>query len=353
MEEYTMKVHLSKPERHVLFSLAEDANRTDSEIAERVGMKESTASLHRRNLIKSHQVFFANYPDIHKLGGDFVVEMFGYTNPALPYEKKNSIFKSFFARSPQIFDAVAAEGFVTASGAYFDLSDLLLFEERYESFFESGPISKNMINYAMFPFDISHSLNSYNFAPCLHRIFNLDLPEPRSLVLKTHKKEEVTLSNIESKALIEIIDNPNATDSQLAQKIRRSRARVNELKNEFIERGLFKRTAVPTLLTSEFGTIAYVELKFKHGTTLEKKIAVAGNDWWRQACFIFERNIELFAIYTFSTFKEYSKLINAYIGPFLEAGLVVDQPKIFVLAMENVVDIVDSRFGPLIRHLLF
>ena len=348
-----MKPHLSKPEKLMLFALAEDANRTDSEIAERVEMKESTVSLHRRNLIKNKQVFFVNFPDIQKLGGDFVVELFGYTNPALPFDEKNSIFQSFFSRNPQIYDAVAAEGFVMASGAFFDLSDLLLFEERYESFFESVPISKNMINYAFFPFDISHSFNSYNFGPCLHRIFNLDLPEPRSLTLKKHKKEEVTLSNIESKALIGIIDNPNATDSQLAQKIRRSRTRVNELKNEFIEQGLFKRTAVPTLISSEFGTIAYVHLKFKHGTPLEKKIAVAGDEWWQQACYLLERNIDLFAIYSFSNFKEYSKLINAYIGPFQDAGLIVEQPKIYVLSMENVIDIVDSRFGPLIRHLLF
>jgi len=348
-----MKTYLSKPEKLVLFALAEDADRTDSDIAERVGMKESTVSLHRRNLIKNHQVFFVNYPNIQKLGADFVVELFGYTNPALPFDDKNALFKSFFSRSPQIYDAVATESFVMASGGFFDLSDMLLFEERYESFFESGPISRNIVNYAFFPFDISHSFNSYNFAPCLHRIFCLDLPEPRSLSLKKHKKEEVTLSNIESKALIEMIDNPNATDSQLAKKIRRSRARANELKNEFLERGLFKRAVVPTLLTGEFGTIAYVNLKFKHGTTLEKKIEAAGNDWWRQACYLLERNTDLFAIYSFTNFKEYSKLINAYIGPFQNAGMVIELPKIFVLSMENVIDIVDSRFGPLVRHLLF
>ena len=102
-----------------------------------------------------------------------------------------------------------------------------------------------------------------------------------------------------------------------------------------------------------FGTIAYVNLKFKHGTTLEKKIAAAGNDWWRQACYLLERNTDLFAIYSFTNFKEYSKLINAYIGPFQNAGMVIELPKIFVLSMENVIDIVDSRFGPLVRHLLF
>ncbi|HDP97008.1 MAG TPA: winged helix-turn-helix transcriptional regulator, partial [Euryarchaeota archaeon] len=121
-----MKTYLSKPEKLVLFALAEDADRTDSDIAERVGMKESTVSLHRRNLIKNHQVFFVNYPNIQKLGADFVVELFGYTNPALPFDDKNALFKSFFSRSPQIYDAVATESFVMASGGFFDLSDMLL-----------------------------------------------------------------------------------------------------------------------------------------------------------------------------------------------------------------------------------
>jgi len=347
-----MKKQLSQPERMVLFALAEDGMRTDSEVAERVGMKESTVGAHRRSLIKDGHVKIANYPAFHKLGCEFLVEFFGRTNPAIPLDDKNEVYTRFFSRNPQIFDAVSGEGFLMASSAFTKVADLLTFNERHDIFFEHLPTSKGLLEVAIFPFEISRCSYFYNFAPCLHRILDVDVSEPAGRRPKFHKFECPELSKVETKVFLEMLEFPTATDADIASRTRRSRQSVTSLRNSFLERELFIRTAVPTLSSVEFGAVAYVHLRFKPSVTLEKKNSVAGDDWWKQSCYTLERNSEVFAVYPFASFKEYSSLMGEYIGPFDRAGVLAQHPEIFVVSSENIVDLVDCAFAPLVKRIL-
>lgn len=347
-----MKRQLSQSERSVLFALTEDGTRTDSEVAERVGMKESTVGTHRRSLIKNGHIHFVNYPAFHKLGCEFLVEFFGRTNPAIPLDDKNEIYTRFFKRNPQIFDAVSGEGFLMASAAFTKIADLLNFSERHDIFFESLPTSKGLLEAAIFPFEISRCSYLYNFAPCLHRILRVNASDPDGVKPKWHRMESPELSKMEAQALLEMLEFPNATDAEIASRTRRSRQSVTAVRNAFIEQGLLVRTAVPTLTSVEFGAVAYVHLKFKPATTLEKKNSIAGDDWWKQSCYTLERNSELFAVYPFASFKEYSSLMGEYIGPFERSGVLAQHPEIFVVSTENLVDLVDCAFAPLVKRIL-
>ncbi len=336
----------------VLFALAENGMRTDSEVAERVGMKESTVGAHRRALVKNGHVRFANYPAFHKLGCEFLVEFFGRTNPAIPLDDKNEVYTRFFDRNPQIFDAVSGEGFLMASAAFTRMADLLTFSERHDIFFEDLPTSKGLLEVAIFPFEISRCSYSYNFAPCLHRILGVGASAPAGRRPKWHKLECPELSKAETKVFLEMLQFPNATDAEIAGRTRRSRQSVTALRNSFLERELFIRTAVPTLNSVEFGAVAYVHLKFKPSVSLEKKNSIAGDDWWRQSCYTLERNSELFTVYPFASFKEYGSLMEEYIGPFERAGVLSQHPEIFVVSSENIVDLVDCAFAPLVKRIL-
>lgn len=347
-----MKRQLSQGEKLVLFALAENGRRTNAEVAERGGMKESTARRHRRNLIRDGQLSFVNFPSLNLLGIDFIAEFFGRTSPAIPAEERNEIYKEFFKKNPQVFDSVAGEGFIMATAAFESFSDILLFEERRDSFFQDIPSSKSFLKMAVFPFDLSRCFCGYNFAPCIHRILGLDLPHPAAVPLKAQRREKATLSKIEVRALVEMLESPAAPDAEVAQKIRRSRQSVTEMRKDFFEQELIRRIAVPTLLSQEFGAVAYAHLRFKPGATFEKKVSVAGDEWWRQSCWMQERNLELFAVYPFGNFREYTDLMNANTNPFQKAGILDGEPEIHVISQENIVDIVDCSFAPLIRNTL-
>ncbi len=347
-----MKRQLSQGEKLVLFALAEDGRRTDAEVAERVGVKESTARRHRRSLMRDKQLSFVNFPSLNLLGIDFIAEFFGRTSPAIPAEERNEIYKGFFERNPQVFDSVAGEGFIMATAAFASFSDILLFEERHDAFFEDIPSSKSFLKMAIFPFDLSRCFCGYNFAPCIHRILGLDLPHPEAIPLKALRRGKAALSKIETRALVEMLESPTAPDAEIAQKIRRSRQSVTEMRKDFLEQELIKRIAVPKLLSPEFGAVAYAHLRFKPGATFEKKVSVAGDEWWRQSCYMQERNMELFSVYPFGNFREYTDLMNAYTNPFQKAGILDGEPEIYVISQENIMDIVDCSFAPLVRETL-
>jgi len=347
-----MERRLSRQEKLVLFALTEDATRTDSELADRIRMKQPTVGRHRRNLQKNGHVYFVNFPSFHKLGLEFIAEIFSSINPVVPWQRKNDILHDLLRKNPEFFDANCSEGFFMASGAFRNISDFLLFKENFKAFFDSLKWSTGEFQYAIFPFDISRCGYMYNFAPCLHRIFGLDLPQPSCRPLERLRREQMQMSKSEARILVELVENPDASDEEIGKKIRRSRQCITETRNRFIEDGLMTRIAVPTLISDDFGAIAYVHMRFSPDVTFEKKIEVASPAWWEQSIYTLERNSEVFAVYLFSGFKEYSTLISDFLSPFQESGLLLSDPEVFVVPTENADDIIDSSFGHLVRRIL-
>ncbi|OGS42783.1 MAG: hypothetical protein A3K67_01745 [Euryarchaeota archaeon RBG_16_62_10] len=351
-DRYDMGSRLNKGERLVLFALAEDGNRTDAQVADRVGLKESTARMHRKRLMGEGHVAFVNFPSLHKLGFELIAQFFGHTNPAVTIEDRNCTYREFFRRNPSVFDSVAGESFMMASAAFSDISEFLMFVERRDSFFEDIPWSASFLRTAVFPFDISRCAYLYNFAPCLDRILGLGMRDIRAVSPKPLRRGAPELSKTEAKAFVEMIRSPNATDAEIASRIGRSRQTATEMRNSFLSRGLYTRVAVPTLRSEEFGALAYVHLSFRSGATYERKVRVAGDGWWRHSCYTLERNAELFGVYPFSGFKEYSQLMHSFVGPFQEEGLVASDPEIFVVSHDNLVDLADCEFAPLIGRVV-
>ncbi len=173
-----MSRRLSDQEKFVLFALTEDANRTDAEISERIGMKQATVGRHRRSLVKNGHVYFVNLPSFHRLGLEFVVQIFGHINIALPWDRKTQIFNDWFKKCPSIFEATFSEGFLLSSGVFRNIADFMTFQERFRIFFENlkGPRGE-LFRYAFFPFDISR-YSFGNFDNSMSRIFEIDLQTP-------------------------------------------------------------------------------------------------------------------------------------------------------------------------------
>ena len=348
-----MNRRLSYQEKLVLFALTEDANRTDAEIGERIGMKQAAVGRHRRSLVKDGHVHLANLPSFHRLGLEFVVQIFGHINIALPWDRKTEIFNDWFKNCPSIFEATFSEGFLLSSGVFQNIADFLTFQERFRIFFENlkGPRGE-LFRYAFFPFDISR-FSFGNFAPSMSRILKIDLQTPPMCKpLIRMKRETTSLSPSETKILIALTEFPELNDEGIAHRVNKSRQSVTEIRNRFVEDGLITRIAFPTFISEDFGALAYVHAIFDPDTTLERKVSVAGDSWWMQSIYTLERNSEVFAIYPFGSFKEYSDLIETYLGPFQESRLLLGEPEQFVGPPENIDDIIYCSFAPLVRQVL-
>ena len=343
---------MTDAERLVLFGFVEDGSRTDADVANRVGLGESTVCMLRRKLISENHLEFWNLPSFHRLGCDTSVFFLQELSLAAPINEKAEAYRTFFRHNPQVFDSLMSEDVVIFMTAFRRLSEYVLFLDRYEASFGGSRLLRGPLEKVVFPLDITQGDAGYNFAPSLHRIFDLTIEEPHYSKPDFLKMEAVTFNKLKANGFTKIIDSPYATDSQIGRALRRSRQRVTEMRNEFRRNGLYEKIAVPTFNSSEFGTIVYAHLEFRPGMTFDDKIDVAGDEWWKQSFGTLHRDSEVVVCYLFRDFKECASFLEDYIAPFKKEALVVKDPNIHVLSTENLVDPIDNGFGQLTRWIL-
>lgn len=346
-----MRQRLTDSEKLVLFALSEDPTRTDSEISCRIDMKETTVGQNRRNLLEKKYMEFINVPALNKLGFEFLAGFRRQLNPALHGNIDAPTCSRFLRGHPEIFDGVVHEGFIGFMGAFVDLTGFLRFRDECDEFFHRSCCPRYRLLSSVFPFDISRMKRTIDFAPCLKRIFRLDSFEPQVESPMVAKREEaVDLSRTEARVFAEIIASPTESDAQIARRLRRSRQSITDLRKSFQKMGLYRKAAFPDFRSSAIGTIAYVHMQFRSHVTFEKKVEIAGDNWWKQPFYLMERNSELWASYPFRDMNEYSSLINSYIGPFHDSGITIGEPDINVISVGNATDLLDYYCEPLIER---
>lgn len=344
---------LSEHEKKVLFTLTEDALRTDAEISSRVDMRESTVGENRRKLLKNGHLEFINIPSFHKLGFEFITDIHKYSDPAIYTEIPCEVYRSFFRKNPGIFDVVLGDGYIGCTGVFKDYTNFLKFINEFELLLCHNGLSKTSLTYSLFPFDTSRCTNVFNFAPCLNRILDLKIPDPQSIPMKKNKREDVKLSNKEAKVFTEIIEYPMSTDADIANRQKRSRTGITEMRNNLLKKGLFSRVAIPSFDSLTFKLIAFVYMKFRPPISFEEKREIAGDDWWQQSILTMEKDTEFIASYPFRNKEEYNNALKQFIGPFREVGTLIEEPKIFLTSIKNAIDLLDNSYAPLIKKLYY
>lgn len=343
---------ITENEKKVMFALVEDANRTDAEIAEHMDMKESTVNQNRRSLIRKEYIEFLNVPSFHMLGFELKGMVTNYVIPAMHPEISKETYRRFFQDHPEIVDAVCLEFGLFCNGFFLDATDFLRFIQEFESFFENQGWSRTKLSYIIFPFDISRRDYAYHYAPSLNRIFDLGISDQTISPPKQLKRSNVNLTKMERRVFSQLIASPNLPDAEIARAVNRSRQSVSDTKRKFMKLGLFKKVVFPTFRSRAYEIVAYVHLDFDSKMTFQKKISVAGNDWWLQSFDTVERNSTLMTAYCFANAEECTNCLREYIKPFQESGLLMAEPEIVIFPVATSEDLLAYYAEPLIRRTL-
>ncbi len=337
-------------EKLVIMGLTQDARLTDSSLARRFGMKESTVSSIRRRLMDSRNLYFANVPSFHKLGCELIVQLYGSTNPAVPKEEKDVSHLTFMDATPEIFDSVSGEGFIMMSGVFRDFSDYISALDRYDRHF-IGPRAAERadLKSIFFPLAISRVCYSYNFAPGLHRIFGLDVPKPYPRRPEHFDVESVELSVMEQRTLVNLAEYPHATDAQIASMIGKSRQTVTNIRKRLERKGMFTRVCIPLLLTWNIDLIAFVHLKFRPDLDSETRESLSSGDWVDLSWYTLERDSEAYAAYMFRDYRDYVSEMQRMLKPLLEGGVLRGDPTISLVSTAAAKELRDCYYSPMVR----
>lgn len=348
-----MERPLRESEMHVIYGLMLDANLTDSALARRFGMKESTVSSIRRRLMDSRHIYFSNVPSFHKLGCKLFVQLYGPTNPAVPKDVKDTAHLRFMDETPEIFDSASGEGFIMMSGVYRSFSDYLLALDRYDRHFAGVRVAERAdLRAAFFPLEISRVCYSYNFAPGLHRIFKLDLPKPEPNRPEYFKVEVEDLSLMEKRTLVNLTEYPHATDSQIAQLMGRSRQTITNVRKRLERKGMYTRVCIIPLVLWNIDLIAYVHIRFKPEVDPEVRTELSTEDWVNLSWYTLERNTEAHTAYMFRDYRDYLSEMQRMMKPLLESGALKGDPQISLISTAAAKELRDGVYAPMVRKLV-
>ncbi len=337
-------------EKLVIYGLSQDAHLTDSSLARKFGMKESTVSSIRRRLMDSRQIYFANVPSFHRLGCEMFVQLYGSTNPAVPKDVKDTSHLLFLDETPEIFDSVSGEGFIMMSGVFKSFSDYLEALDRYDRHFMGVRSAERAdLKSVFFPLQVSRLRYTYNFAPGLHRIFNLDVPKPEPGRPERLETDTIELSLMEKRTLIHLAEFPHATDAQIAQLLEKSRQTVTNLRKRLEKKGMFTRACIPLLFTWNIDLIAYVHLRFRPDLDPRTRTELSSEDWIGLSWYTAERDSEVYASYMFRDYRDYVSEMQRMMKPLLDGGVLRSDPNISLVSTAAAKELRDCSFAPMVR----
>ena len=348
-----MERPLRESEMLVIYGLMQDANLTDSSLARRYGMKESTVSSIRRRLMDSRHIYFTNVPSFHRLGCGLFVQLYGTTNQAVPKDVKDTSHLRFLDKTPEVFDSASGESFIMMSGAYRNFSDYLEAVDRYERDFSGVRSAERAdLRAAFFPLQISRVCYTYNFPPGLRRIFSLDVPEPEPNRPQHFEVDMADLSLMENRTLVNLCEYPHATDAQIAQLMGRSRQTVTNIRKRLERKGMYTRVCIIPLVLWNIDLIAYVHIRFKPGLDESVREELSKEDWINLSWYTLERASEAHTSYMFRDYRDYLSEMQRMMRPLLESDVLRGDPHISLISTAAARELRDGHYAQLVSKFL-
>jgi DNA-binding Lrp family transcriptional regulator len=340
-------------ERTVIMSLVEDATRTDAEVAELNGMNAGTVATVRRRLLDAGAMFYVNIPAFNKLGCEMMVFHHGVLDPARSFEAKTADYMSFCMSSPQIFDAIVGAKAVVLYSVVKNATELENLKAHHNRFFSgSRKNSKARINSVSFPYAISKGTYELNYAPAVHRYFQMDGPEPRVSEPVSVEVSSPDLSENEKKVFMTIVENPAEADRVTASRVGLSRQSVTRIRNKLEEEGYFKLVCVPRLYRWGFEIYSVIQVHFSSDFAYSDRVQEQPEEPVKYSFFSLIKAEEAVANHMISTFQDYTKGLDEGLAWYHKEGAFEEDPMLTLLSLENCIELRTHDFAPALQHVL-
>jgi len=337
----------------VILGLSEDANRTDAEIAEAYGMNKGTVASVRRRLLDSGAVYFVNVPSFNKLGCELTAFHIGTTDPGVPSDTKANNYIEFCDRAPSVFHGMVGGGHVSFFTVFRNATELESFLQEHNRFFSGARRpSKAKLDTAMFPYALSRGTYVPNFAPIVHRFFQLDLPPPKSRPLTSETVTEPDLSENEKHTLLEMVANPLFSDRQLASNVKLSRQAVTRIRRKLFEGGYLTRVCIPRLYKWGFEIYAVSHSKFSMDLRWDIRQKSQPKDVTEISFLSLSKADEAVTNHMISKYQEYAESLESMLGWFHTMKVFDESPRMTVFSLERCTELRSFDFLPAVRNLL-
>ncbi len=340
-------------EMKVIFSITEDASRTDAEIGDMCGLKKGTVASIRRRLLDAGAISYVKVPAFNRLGCEMLGFHVGTTEPSDRSDTKAAHYLEFCSQSPQIFHGLVGGTSVVFYTALRNATEYEEFVQRHNTFFSgSRRSSRAKLTSAVFPFALSKTVFVPNFAGIVHKHFHLSLPLPDCPIPSSADVEDPDLSDTEKKTLVAMVENPRMSDRQISSLIRLSRQAVTRIRNKLLDEGLMKSACIPRLYKWGFEICAIAHPRFTAEIAWEMRLRSQPRECMDLSFFTLSKVDESVANYLLPKYTDYSEQLEGILAWYHKAKAFDEPPEIALFPLERCTELRTFEYGPAVRHLL-
>jgi len=342
-----------RSEMLVILGLTEDANRTDAEIASLYNMNKGTIASVRRRLLDAGAMFYVNVPSFNKLGCELMCHHMGSTDPGVPADVKTRNYLEFINETPEVYFSIIGGNSISMFSSFKDATDLETFAQRHGRFFSGERrLSRAKLDTVSFPFAMTMGTFETNFAPMVHRFFELDVPAPKPKHLKSVSTSRPDLSDTEKRTLVALVESPQATDKQLAAGLKLSRQAVTRVRNKLSEEGYFTKVCLPRLYKWGFEIYAVAHAKFSMEYTWTDRLKAQPSFPIDLSFMTYSKADESVSNYMVSRYQEYAESLEDVLSWYHREKVFDESPSIGVFSLERCTELRFFDYGPAVRRLL-
>lgn len=340
-------------EMHVILGLCEDATRTDAQIADLYKLKKGTVASIRRRLLDAGAISFVNVPAFNKLGCEMIGFHLGSAEPTERADTRANHYMEFTSKNPQVFEGIIGGSAVVMYTALKSATEFDAFVQGHNRFFTGTKReSKAKLTSSVFPFGLSKGAFIPNFAPIVHRFFQLDVPPPECELPDSADVETPDLSETERMTLVSLVENPKSSDREIASMVGLSRQAITRIRNNLVEDGVYTPICVPRLYKWGFEICAVVHPKFNMELPWEKRIRTQPRECIDMSYYTLSKPDEAVANYIFAKYSDYSDQVEGLLAWYHKAKAFDEKPDITLFPLERCTELRTFEFGPAVRHLL-
>ena len=336
----------------VILGLTEDANRTDREIADAYGLKNGTVSSIRRRLLDAGAIHYAYVPAFNRLGCELMGFHYGTTDPAVRSDTKVSHYMEFCNRTPQVFSALIGGGYVVLYTVLKNATEYGSWIQHHTKFFTGAKRgSKAKLVNTAFPHELSRGTYVPQFAPLVHRYFELDVPKPKSRVPARASVDRVELSETEKDTIIAMVENPSASDREIASRVKLSRQAITRIRSKFTEERLLTKICIPRLYRWGFEIYAVAHPQFSMEYPWNRRLKSQPRDVTDLSFFTVSKADEAVANYMIAKFTEYSEQLESILAWYHRVRALEGKPEVILFSLERSTELRTFDFLPALRNL--
>jgi DNA-binding Lrp family transcriptional regulator len=337
----------------VILALTEDANRTDAEVADIYGLKKGTVSSVRRRLLDAGAIHYTYVPAFNRLGCEMIGFHYGSSDPAIRSDVKANHYMEFCNMTPQVFFSMIGGGSVVMFTALRNATENEAFLQRHNRFFTGSKTnSRAKLSSVMFPYSLSRGTYVPQFAPLVHNYFALDVPTPKGQPFRQAKIDPIELSKTEKETLVKMVEEPAASDREIASSVNLSRQAVTRIRNKLTEEGVLTKICVPRLYRWGFEICAVAHPKFSMEIPWEKRLRNQPKEVSEQAFFTISKADEAVAAYMVAKFSQYSAQLESILAWYHKMKALDDKLDISLFSLERSTELRNFEYVQAVSHLL-